>query len=80
MLPPTIASQMRVSSSDGNVGVHHPDLLALEEAFVAGMFFLLGAEFGAAFARLVLHGSLLGLRREAFLDDPKVLEVSEYHS
>ena len=40
---------MRVSSSDGHVGVHHPDLLALEEAFV-------------------------------FLDDPKVLEVSEFHS
>ena len=62
------------------VGVHHPDLLALEEAFVAGMFILLGTEFDAAFARLVLHGSLLGLRREAFLDDPKVLEVSEFHS
>lgn len=31
-------------------------------------------------ARLVLHGSLLGLRREAFLDDPKVLEVGEFYS
>lgn len=44
------------------VGVHHPDLLALEEALVAGMFLLLGAEFDAALTRLVLNGSLLGFR------------------
>ena len=42
--------------------VHHPDLLALEKAFVPGMFLLLGTELDASPARLVLHGSLLRLR------------------
>lgn len=44
------------------IGVHHPNLLALEEAFVPGMFLLLGAELDVSPARLVLYGSLLRLR------------------
>ena len=61
------------------VGVHHPDLLAHDEAFVTGVLLFFALELHGTLPRLVLLRFLLRFGLQALLDDTEVFEVGEFH-
>ena len=62
------------------VGVHHPDLLAHDQALVSGMFLLPALKLNGPLPRLVLLRFRFRFGLKAFLNNAEVFEVGEFQA